>query len=1202
MLRLFALALLALFAAAGGGGDNPFVQKHLTGAQRAMADGKLAEARAHVERLLELDDRHLGALRILADVCEQTQDADGAAYALHAWLAVATAGKKASAPRAEIKAVEERLAALDATAVEFRRLSGDYVRELRKLEKDHSARGRNHSALKILEEILHVLPEDPETVARIEEIRRTGGADVATEDLFAGSDPLAGADPEWIAAEDAKRLDWKDAWVEETPNYRIRTNAGYLVMKTAGIAMEQMNQAYRHFFRYRLDGDPTPRIDVHIFKTRDEYLKLGKGPPVEWSGGHFTGDSVETYVDSNGRDPVRGEDSIRGMFGVLFHEAAHQFVSLTGDGVPGWLNEAYASFFEGTVILSNGTVRWNQVNPGRLFDVAPRMERGWMSGPTDGVRDEKGEWTTPERAPSLRTLVEGQYEWGPPWYGPTWGVVYFLYNWRDPESGRAVLRDPLHAYYLSRAGDVPTDKAVEHFEEVVLTAKGAPARTIEELNDVWKAWMLELRDVQLGKVKDVKGPAFYGDAAWQRGDLELAAELYEEAWFTAPDDPEVTWRLAEALLKLDRTDRAAAMYRGFAREMALRGLQADPRFARALEMMEKLDPLHQRHEKLKARLGEEGMALARSYRDRSMPLMAMEIARRMSASWSMPEAMDLYAEVAQQTGRSLARWKIAYNEYDLDGWSSNKAYRAYGAMIEADVQFDETISTDRAALQTQELAYDAAFEGDFSLEADMRWGKDGTLMGLCFGRKDPDNTHAVVLHRKGFLDVSTKSGASWTIRDHLQVPLGEDWVRLRMDVVSSADGQAEVDVYLDGRWLRTTRMPRDSVRGSFGLITGTGRADYREIRLLARDPRDPAARIERELALQRRAEDASLRLPGVFLGTAPPELEGEWLVGEPLRLSEPNGAPVLLCFWTTYQDELIPTSAYYAALAREFAEIGLQVVAVHSNDVRSDAIRAWLKDHPMEGVRLLRDTAHKVYPAYHMVAEGWGLPHILLLDVDGRVAWEGDPNLSKGAGWDPAEPVATPVDVALDELCARRKLFQIADLTPKLEQAEEAFAQARYRQALENCQELAKLGPATDFSPAVKRARDLVARIEGAGTELAKEAEAAERSGWPLRARARYLAIATEFPGGELEDLARAQAARLERDETHRAAARAWKTLERAATEAEKGKSAGEVLTRLEEAAAQSSCAEVTAAVARLKEALHADPTGVPAAWRSLQP
>ncbi len=1208
MLRiLLALGLALLVLPGTSGGDNPFIAKHLAATRAALEEGNFAEARASVERALERDDRHLGALRLWSEVCERIGDPDSAAYALHQWLAVGAVGKKPAAPRAEIKAVEEKLATLDLTAQEFRRLTSDYVKELRKLEQDHSARGRMHSAIAVLEEILHILPGDAETLRRLEEIQRTGGADVATEDLFAGADPLEGADPEWIATENAKHSEWNDAWVEETPNYRIRTNAGYLVLKTAGIAMEQMNQAYRHFFRYKLDGDPTPRINVHIFKTRDEYLKLGQGPPVDWSAGHFTGDAVETYVESNGKDPVRGEDTIRGMFGTLFHEAAHQFVSLTGNGVPGWLNEAYASFFEGTVILSNGTVRWNQVNPGRLFDIAPRMENGWMRDPEDGTKDDQGRMMSSERAPSFRMLVEGEYEWGPPWYGPTWGVVYFLYNWRDPATGRAVLRDPLHAYYQSRAGDLPANKRAEHFAEIVLSGKDVPARTVDELNAVWKDWILALRDSQIGKGEGVLGPVAYGDAAWKRGDKELAAELYEEAWFTTPDDPTVLWKLAEALHELKQLDRAAALYRAFAREMGLRGQDSDPRFAEAVALMEKLDPLHRRHDQLKQRLGESGMALAHSYRERKMPRMAMEIARRMSASWSMPEAMTFYADVARESGVSLARWKIAYNEYDLEGWSSNKAYRAYGKVIEADVTFDETISQDRAQLQTQELAYDAAFEGDFSLEADMRFGKEGTVMGLCFGRKDADNTHAVIIHKKGFLDLSTKSGATWTVRDHLQIPLGEGWLRLRADVVTASDGFAEVDVYLDGKWIRTSRMPRDSVRGSFGLITATGQADYQEIRLLARDPHDPAARVERELALQRRKEDSSLRVPGVFLGSEPPLLaEGEWLQGEPVDLFAARGLPVLLCFWTTYQDEAIPTSAYYATLAKEYAEIGLQVVAVVSNDQRADEIRAWLEKHPMEGVSIMRDTRHLLYPAYNVVPEGWGLPRILVIDVDGTVAWEGDPNLSKGAGWDPAEPTVTPIDVALDDLAARRKLFEIADLLPQLELAKRALEAEHYREAILAAKPLADLGAAAEFSSAVREAHDVITGAEAAGVELSKRAALAEEENRVLAAGAIWLRIAAEFPGGDLALLAAERAQQFERDPRHREAVKGWKLLEKAVDEAEKGKPAADVLTRIEEAqAAAPGSLEVQETAAALRETLLAPeggPAALPAAWSRVQP
>ena len=39
-----------------------------------------------------------------------------------------------------------------------------------------------------------------------------------------------------------------------------------------------MNLFYRRFFRFMEDGGNTPKIEIRIFKSRDEYLKLGQNP------------------------------------------------------------------------------------------------------------------------------------------------------------------------------------------------------------------------------------------------------------------------------------------------------------------------------------------------------------------------------------------------------------------------------------------------------------------------------------------------------------------------------------------------------------------------------------------------------------------------------------------------------------------------------------------------------------------------------------------------------------------------------------------------------------------------------------------------------------------------------------------------------------------------------------------------------------
>lgn len=1196
---LLLLACLTLLPDSGGG-ENPFLEKQLATATRLLEAGKTAEARGYIERALERDDQHLGALRLWAQVCAKAGDKDTAAYALHSWLEVVRAAEKPTIKKKIIREVEEELGLLDIEAKSFRKLTDLYIKELLKLEKDHVKKGRFHSALAILDEVLHIQPRNSEGLRLYKEIQREGGADIATEDLYAGTDPSAGVDPEWIAEENAKHVEWKNAWRKETEHYRIRTNAGYMVLQTAGIAMDQMNLAYRRFFHYKEDGGAVPKIDVHVFKNRDEYLDLGRNP-VEWSAGHFTGDAVETYIGG-----TEGEDGIRAMYSVLFHEAAHQFVSLTGKGgVPGWLNEAYASFFEGTTILSNGTVRWNRVNNGRLFALAPRLESGWMTDHNDGIRDASGEWGSPTKAPDLRILIENRYQWGPPWYAPTWGVVYFLYNYRDPETGIPVLRAPLHEYYLSGAGSVGPSRRIEHFEEIVLAGENSPAKSVDELSEIWAEWLLELRDRQLGQGNAEADLLHYADLALERGDSELALSMLEEAMLYAPDNPETQWELAKVLEELGENDRASSMYSTFAAELEMRGLaDKDHRYGQARKLMEELDPLFQKHKKLKIKLGTDGLALAKTYRKREMPRMAMEIARRMSASWSMPEALAFYTEVARESGISLARWKIAYNEFTLDGWQPNKYYRAYGKIVDVLVIDDPLIETPPGSFQTQELSADVSFDADYSIESEFRFGKEPSFMGLCFGRKDGNNTHAVGLYPKGALDVATKAGGNWTTRDHQQLSLTPGWHKIKIDVVTQTGAYAAVDIYLDDLYLRSIEMPRDSVRGGFGLITGTGDGHFRNIRILERDPHDPAARIERELALKKRLEDPGSRTPGVFQGVAPPDfstLHGKWLQGEPMTLLDNYGHPTVITFWTPHQDGLIPTADYYDWLVGEWKEFGLEVIVVVTNSHTEKVVRDWMADHPMERVRVLYDERFLIYPAYNVGQGGWDIPRILLIDVDGTTVWEGDPNLRLDVGWDLMDPQSTPLDHSIEALVTKRQLRELAELAPAYDTALNLFERGELKLALKMLTPLAALD--ADFDIRVQDARALRDAIEGIGAELPLAAEAAREEGRPLFAHALLSRAVDEFPGTGIADLSASRRRKLERTNEYRHAAKGWKLLTAAAKDAANGREQEKIMANIDKALAASDCAEVQDAGIEMRDTLlKSGAAAVEAKWKKAQP
>jgi len=987
-----------------------FVASYLREAEGQLAAGKLDEARKATERALERDPNSLEALHLLARIAQKQDDLDIAVHSLHRWLEVqeVRTGRKGKKQR---KPIHEQLAPLDSEATSWKKLQDSYANGLVKIGKDYSKKRDLLGALEIYRHLLAVAPDHPEAKKAIHKIRTKGGKEVAVEDVFAGTDPTGGMSEEDMLKLDREHSEWANAYTSETDNYRYRTNAGFLVHETSRIAMEQMNQFYRRFFRFMEDGGNTPKIEIRIFKSRDEYLKLGRNP-AEWSAGHFIGSAVETYAGG-----VTGKDSVRSMYGTLFHEAAHQFVSLTGPMVPGWLNEAYASFFEGCVIMSNGSVKWNRAPPGRLMPLATRLEHGWMKSTAEADPGEGGQYGQPKGAPPFRMIVESQYRWGPPWYAPTWGLVYFLYNYRQ-DDGQTVYRDALHAYYMSHKRGRPAEP-IPHFEEIVL--KGSPlskVQSIDELDPIWKAWILRLRDRETGKIEVGDELLKWAKAAIERDDKELALEFLDEARERSPKDHEVLWQLASLLDTLKNKSVAAARYREFRRSLEMQQKTDDERFAKAQERINKLDPLVKRYRKLKATTAQQGLALAVSYENRHLPTMALEIARRMTASYSVPAAMAYYKSLAMRTGKSLARWRVAYDERSLKGWSNpDNSYQAYGKLVRASVPRADDV------MVTRELTADVTFDADFSLSAEMRIepkpegpGFKGDLVGLCFGRKGDQRYHAVMLHPKGFLDISSNNGGVWTVHDHRSIPVGSSWHELRIDVT-----QNNLDVYFDGLYVRSLEWPDAAVvQGSFGLLCGPGEAMYRNVRLLGRDPFDPAARIEREIAMQQVLTDASKRQPGTFSGFVPPELGPlQFVQGEQTTLGDLRGKPVMVVFWGVNQDKVIPCVSWLAHTLKRTKDKNLEMLVICDPSTTHSAVTEHLKDQPLTGARIALDGSGKTYTDYFLKPGFFGMPRILLLDAKGKVTFEGDPGLRKGEVWKPADGL-TYVDAALDKLFEKK--------------------------------------------------------------------------------------------------------------------------------------------------------------------------------------
>ena len=448
-----------------------------------------------------------------AAIATASGDGDLATYCLHRELrlietlaASGSSRKERRALKTDLQAKRAALTERDPIAPELLGLREDYAPRFVKVAEAYEKAGRPHGAIRVWKEVLALDPENEAAKAAVERIASAPdpslAADAKPVDLFAD------VTDEWIAEHDAAHDTWKEAARAERDNYFTVTDAGYEVLIRTAEAMEQMAAFYKQFFRYGTpeDGRTVPRITVHVFKNRDEYLEKGIGPPVEWSAGHFTGSHVECYIPESG---------FAGMVGTLFHEAAHQYVprhqrtQLAERGL--------ASFFEGTRILPNGAVVMNEPADHRLFPLAERMERGWMGYAQDGF-DANDPNAMPEKAPTWRIVVESACSGVLP-YAPTWGVVFFCYNYQDPVDGQFVYRDSFMRY-VDKQGGKAGGTAIKTFEEVVLADpkpayKGLDGEDIErpdedsfalpenvdDLTEVWKDWILKLRDERMGRVE-----------------------------------------------------------------------------------------------------------------------------------------------------------------------------------------------------------------------------------------------------------------------------------------------------------------------------------------------------------------------------------------------------------------------------------------------------------------------------------------------------------------------------------------------------------------------------------------------------------------------------------------------------------------------------------------------------------------------------
>lgn len=243
---------------------------------------------------------------------------------------------------------------------------------------------------------------------------------------------------------------------------------------------------------------------VRVCRTQDEYHQYG-GPPS--TGGYWHPGNEELVFYDYSYTMKTLDDKERKMLGghvmtdadsmlVLYHEAFHQYIYYAiGEFAPhDWFNEGYGDFFSGAVVPNN-TNRVVRIDPSpwRIHRAKDMCEFNEGFIPLKDILEA-------ERAQFYNPAKAGFY------YAGAWSFVYFLKNSKEAAANprwASLLADYLanvttaYGEEIKKFGENPDleKKTVAGF----LARKAALKKTLEgidldELEKVWKKWVVDMRD------------------------------------------------------------------------------------------------------------------------------------------------------------------------------------------------------------------------------------------------------------------------------------------------------------------------------------------------------------------------------------------------------------------------------------------------------------------------------------------------------------------------------------------------------------------------------------------------------------------------------------------------------------------------------------------------------------------------------------
>jgi len=202
---------------------------------------------------------------------------------------------------------------------------------------------------------------------------------------------------------------WKErATVYTTTHWIVRTDLPSEHAVDAGRLFDAVYEAYRNGLSM-LPEQRDVKLEAWVFQNRGDYLgtvsSFGASP--ENSGGMFISAIGITAVDVSG--------SWRTFESTAKHEAFHQFASSRfAKGIPTWLNEGLAEYFENTVYI-NGSIINGQVSNSTLQALQNDIQTNSCIRFLELMRMSQKTWN--------QNLVDGN---GAKQYRQAWAMVHFL--------------------------------------------------------------------------------------------------------------------------------------------------------------------------------------------------------------------------------------------------------------------------------------------------------------------------------------------------------------------------------------------------------------------------------------------------------------------------------------------------------------------------------------------------------------------------------------------------------------------------------------------------------------------------------------------------------------------------------------------------------------------------------------------------------